>query len=157
MRWASWIALQIALRLSAQLGGIALRAGCAKSRGSPAAARAGRANRVAKSLELLVGGLELRGALRHALFELGRRLRERGFGLLACGELRLRLLVELGILDGQGGVGGEPHQDGLVAVGEGLRGGVRGVQQPLHLRAHQDRHGEDGEVPPRADPRQTLC
>ena len=42
------------------------------------------------------------GALRHALFELGRGPRQGGFGRPAFGEVGLRLPVELGILDAPG-------------------------------------------------------
>ena len=101
---------------------------------------------------LLEGGR----AVRHALLELCRRLRERGFGSLAGGQFGLHLLIEVGILEGHGRVGGQPHQDGFVPVGEGTARGVRGVEQPLHPRRHPDRHGENSEAPLGSCPRQIV-
>ena len=60
------------------------------------------------------------------------------------------------ILEGHGRVGGQPHQDGFVPVGEGPARGVGGVEHPLHPRRHHDRHGEDREVPRGACPGQIL-
>src|SRR5262247_4615894 len=77
-------------------------------------------------------------------------------GLAALREFLLGLSVELGILNRDGGMCGEAHEELLVPVREGVKRGVGNVKYPIDARASQDRYGQYSNVPTCPGPGQIL-